>query len=109
VKTKNEKLLPKMLPGTVCAQMVRCGKPSCRCARGELHGPYFYRFVWQGGKQRKIYVKQQEAAQVRQACEMRRENARAERSEFEANRLAVRRLLADLAELEKQIAQLDVE
>jgi hypothetical protein len=109
VRNKVEDLLPKMLPGTVCAQMVRCGKPTCKCARGELHGPYFYRFVWQGGKQRKIYVKQKEVAQVRKACETRRREARTERAEYKANRLSVRALLADLAELEKLITQLNEE
>lgn len=30
------------IPGTVVTSWVRCGKPSCRCATGEPHGPYFY-------------------------------------------------------------------
>lgn len=38
-------------------ERIRCGKPSCRCARGELHGPYWYVY-WRdsGGKLRKRYV-----------------------------------------------------
>ena len=43
--------LPKTLPGAVCAQWVRCCRPNCRCARGHLHGPYFYRF-WREGARR---------------------------------------------------------
>lgn len=31
-----------LLPGTLVAQRRRCGKGGCRCARGELHGPYTY-------------------------------------------------------------------
>ena len=34
------KPIPAELPGAVCQQWVKCGKPNCHCARGELHGPY---------------------------------------------------------------------
>jgi hypothetical protein len=64
--------LPKTLPGAVCAQWVRCGRPNCRCARGELHGPYAYHFVRHNGRLRKRYVRQAEADGVRAACEARR-------------------------------------
>jgi hypothetical protein len=37
--------MPDKLPGTVIRQYAKCGRPDCRCAQGELHGPYFYR-VW---------------------------------------------------------------
>ena len=42
---KNGDLLPKIepLPGVLLANPVRCGKPTCRSARGTLHGPYLYR------------------------------------------------------------------
>src|SRR5260221_8225601 len=30
------------LQGTLLDQHRRCGKPGCRCADGELHGPYTY-------------------------------------------------------------------
>src|SRR5450756_1572888 len=50
--------VPDKLPGAVCAQYVRCGTPGCKCARGELHGPYFSRFWRDGdGKLRKEYVR----------------------------------------------------
>jgi hypothetical protein len=35
---------------------VRCGKEKCKCARGELHGPYWYRFTRVGGKVKSEYV-----------------------------------------------------
>lgn len=51
--------------GAICAQFIRCGKPACRCARGELHGPYYYRFTreWTatGKRQQKRYVRKAEA------------------------------------------------
>lgn len=31
-----------LLPGTLVERRRRCGKGGCRCARGELHGPYTY-------------------------------------------------------------------
>lgn len=56
-------VLPKT--GAVCAQFVRCGKARCRCARGELHGPYYYRFTREptakGWRQRKAYIRKSEA------------------------------------------------
>jgi hypothetical protein len=30
------------LAGSLARQRRRCGKEGCRCARGELHGPYAY-------------------------------------------------------------------
>jgi hypothetical protein len=30
------------LPGSLVGQRRRCGKEGCRCAQGELHGPYTY-------------------------------------------------------------------
>ena len=68
-ENKSEKPLPKMLPGAVCAQMVKCGKPNCKCTRGELHGPYFYRFYRCGNKLRKVYVRKSEAAALKAACD----------------------------------------
>lgn len=45
------------LSGSLLRQWVRCGKPSCRCARGDLHGPYWYRY-WRDeeGRAHKHYV-----------------------------------------------------
>ena len=53
-ETKSIQTLPKTLPGTVCEQYVRCGKPNCHCAKPKsLHGPYFYRFYRTEGRLRK--------------------------------------------------------
>src|SRR5437764_14682289 len=61
--------LPKIgpLPGVLLANGVRCGKPSCRCARGELHGPYLYRRWREGGRQRRQYVRPADLERVRAA------------------------------------------
>ena len=66
------KPLPKTDAGAVCVQYVRCSKPSCRCARGELHGPYAYRFWREDGRLRKRYIPPADVAAVQAACSTRR-------------------------------------
>jgi hypothetical protein len=44
------------LRGALQRQMRRCGKAGCRCAEGELHGPYIYVSVRTGGRSRLLYV-----------------------------------------------------
>lgn len=105
-ENKSKNPLPKMLPGAVCAQMVRCGKPSCKCARGKLHGPYFYRFVWQGGRQRKVYLKQAEVEQVRQACIAHRTAVRKERVQRKGDRQLIRSMMTNLNEIVELITRL---
>ncbi len=80
---KTANLQPKMLRGYVRAERIRCGRSNCKCAKGSLHGPYFYHFTWSGGKRRRRYVKVSDAKAVRAACEnyknTRRERIRARR------------------------------
>jgi hypothetical protein len=35
---------------------VRCGKGKCKCARGKLHGPYWYSYVRVKGRVKSQYV-----------------------------------------------------
>jgi hypothetical protein len=58
---------PKMLPGEVIEQRVRCGRANCRCARGERH-PAFYRYWTEDGRQRKAYVRRADVEATRAAC-----------------------------------------
>jgi hypothetical protein len=37
-------------------ELVKCGKASCRCAQGQLHGPYWYRYQRVGGRVVSAYV-----------------------------------------------------
>ena len=95
-------MLPKMrsevavdeieLRGSLIAERKRCGKPNCRCARGELHGPYYYR-RWrdESGRQRKEYVPRERSAQMRRALDGARSNS----------------LWVRLRELRKSIKELD--
>ena len=69
-ETKLENSLPKIepLPGAICRQMIRCGRSNCKCAKGQLHGPYYYRFFYIGGRQYKKYVKKGELSATFAAC-----------------------------------------
>lgn len=69
---KPDNPLPKMDAGAVCAQFVRCGKSTCHCAHGELHGPYYYRFWREGGRLRKRYIPAGDVAAAQAACSTRR-------------------------------------
>lgn len=40
-------------------ERVRCGKPNCKCAKGSLHGPYWYGYWSEGGKTKSMYVGKQ--------------------------------------------------
>jgi len=35
---------------------LRCGKKNCKCAQGELHGPYWYSYRQEKGKARYKYI-----------------------------------------------------
>jgi hypothetical protein len=86
--------------GTVHRQARRCGRPTCRCARGQPH-PYHALFWRQDGRLVKKYLKRDEVEAVRAAC---RERARREREVREVGRRsreAWRALLALIREVER--------
>jgi hypothetical protein len=56
-----------LISGSVVEQGRRCGKEGCRCASGELHGPYTYVVLPRvGGRTRTVYVPAAAAEAVRQ-------------------------------------------
>jgi len=46
----------QVLAGTLTEQSRRCGRPDCRCADGEPHGPYAYFTPRPAGRGRARYV-----------------------------------------------------
>jgi hypothetical protein len=60
------KITNDLLAGTIQVQWKKCGKPNCKCQRGELHGPYYYRFWWAEGRLCRQYVKKSDLPAVRQ-------------------------------------------
>lgn len=55
----------QVLSGSLVEQTRRCGKPSCRCAEGEGHGPYAYFAPKPAGRGRSRYVPASLVAAVR--------------------------------------------
>ncbi len=98
-ETKQRPTLPKK--GALCFQWVRCGRPTCRCVRGGLHGPYRYLFWRDGGRLHKQYVRMADTGPVQAACQRRREAERAEREAARAGRQEWRRMLALIREVER--------
>ena len=71
--------------GSIHLEWRRCGKPTCRCAHGHPHGPYYVRRWREGGRQRKELIRAAEVATVLTALEERRRRL-----------VPVRRILASL-------------
>lgn len=79
---KNVDPLPKTLPGTVCVQWVCCNRKNCRCARGQRHGPYYYRIWREEGRIRKCYIRLQDLESIRAKCQARPEMRRQVKKSF---------------------------
>ena len=105
MENKTESLLPKIAAqgGTVHRQFVRCGKASCKCVRGELHGAYYYHFVRVSGKLKKRYLKAHEVEQMQNACSTRREEKRARRTQSSQNWQLIREINGRLRDILKQV------
>ena len=54
-----------VLVGSLVEQTRRCGKPGCRCAEGDPHGPYAYFAAKTAGRRRLRYVPSNLVALVR--------------------------------------------
>ena len=71
LQTRRERLarslppLEAVLHGALIIQRRRCGKPGCRCTRGELHGPYVFLTVRRRTGRRLLYIPEALAAAVR--------------------------------------------
>jgi Family of unknown function (DUF6788) len=58
--------------GSLQRERRRCGKQRCRCARGILHGPYWYLRWRERGRQRRQYVPRERRDAMHVALEERR-------------------------------------
>lgn len=57
-------MLPKTPIGSLHLEFKSCGRLNCRCRRGLLHGPYFYRHWRESGRQRKAYISRKDMPAV---------------------------------------------
>ena len=82
----------RFLRGALSLRNVRCGKPGCHCARGELHA-CLYLVRRQGGKLRQLFVPRQWEERIREAVENHQEMERLieELSDLEWKRLKERK------------------
>lgn len=67
-KARLDKNTLALLPGAVVSRYIKCGKSTCRCQNGALHGPYFYRMWRVRGRLRCTYVRKRDVEAVRAAC-----------------------------------------
>jgi hypothetical protein len=79
---------------------VRCGKPNCRCASGEGHGPYHFLHWRQCGIQRRCYVRRADVEAVRAVIERRHWLDRERRLLLATSRAELRSLRSWLKDLE---------
>ena len=84
----------QVLAGSLTEQTRRCGRPGCRCAGGEPHGPYAYFTPRPQGRGRARYVPAEVAEVVRRYLQRGEqvETALAEISAINAELLARREL-----------------
>lgn len=82
----------RFLRGTLTVRNVRCGKPGCHCAQGELHA-CLYLVRRQGGKLRQMFVPRPWEDRVRQAVQNQQEMEKLieELSDLEWKRLRERK------------------
>jgi hypothetical protein len=97
-KNKSQNPAIKMLPGFIASVRIRCGKSNCRCARGERHVAH-YRVTYCDGVRFRRYVRRDEVADVREACQAHREL----QAQLRAGRAEYKQLLAQTRNLAKLI------
>jgi hypothetical protein len=68
---RRQRLLEKLPPldealrGSLVRRAIRCGKPSCRCTRGQLHAAVYLSVTHRGGRTEQISVPSHLVADVR--------------------------------------------
>jgi hypothetical protein len=82
----------RFLRGTLSMRYVRCGKPDCRCARGQPHA-CLYLVRRKGGKLRQLFVPRQWEEKIREAVRNQQEMEKLieELSDLEWKRLQQRK------------------
>lgn len=103
VKSGRELVVVKR-QGARCYRLekIKCGKKSCRCARGELHGPYWYAYYRENGRMRCEYIGKNLPVLV--SLVSRAQNAQ---KESEAERQKSAAIVAELRETLKNLRSLD--
>jgi hypothetical protein len=62
--------LSEILRASLITRYTSCGKPGCKCMRGQKHGPsYTLSVTLAPGKTKQLYVRQQDVGRVRRQVE----------------------------------------
>jgi hypothetical protein len=108
---ESEKVAPKInpIPGGLMTKWVRCGRANCRCAKGQLHGPYYYHRYQANGERRKKYVRKSDLPIIKAGInELRKQKAEA-RVVSEKARADLRQITDRLRELSKEMRSVGYE
>ncbi len=82
--------------GHIQKRRVRCGKPNCKCARGDFHTAFYH--VWhKGGRRFQRYVRRSQVKNMRNACELNRNL----QSKLRFGRAEYKQMIARIRELLK--------
>jgi hypothetical protein len=83
-RIKNQNLTTKIEPlqGHIEVRYLRCGRSNCKCAKGELHGPYNLRRWIIRGQRRSEYVKKGDVLATKAACEKHKREQRQARQQW---------------------------
>jgi hypothetical protein len=97
-ETKTEEMGTKIeaIRGDVNARMVTCGKPNCKCAKGELHGPYFVYRLRTYGKRHSKYIPKRDVSAVKLAVEQGRAERKQSRRELQETMRTLRMMRFNL-------------
>jgi uncharacterized protein DUF6788 len=81
--------MEQLLRGSLIERYLRCGKPGCKCAQGEGHGPKYYLSVsFPGLRPQQDYVPQGDSAQV---------------SQYLANHQQLRTIVEEICEINREL------
>ena len=96
-ENKSKSFTPKIEPlrGGILAQFKQCGRANCKCIKGSLHGPYYYRVWMVNGKRFKKYVKNSEKQTVLAAVSAYKQRRIRQRQASERNAQLVREIRRD--------------
>jgi hypothetical protein len=99
-KNKTQNPTIKILPGHVATVRIRCGKPNCRCARGDRHISHYHVTYYHGVRFRK-YVRRDQVRELRLACEAHKKL----QGQLRSGRARYKELLAQTRKLVKLFAE----
>ena len=81
------------LGGVIIKEAVKCGKPNCRCAKGELHKWYYYLY-WRDyqdrGQLKKNYIRKDEANKLKRRIKQVKNRDEQIKADFKKNLFLLR-------------------